>query len=249
MIGTIKEIVCYLKYQIPRVVNRSPLNKTGYVVRPKDAFKLDTNEIQRVISGIDSVLQSSSGVKVWSDEICADQRIHGFENVFAFNKEFLDHVVLIAEQYHKTPFSHFSILAAKLTFHEGNLGSGGGWHRDSAYRSQVKVIVYLTDVRNENGPFEYLPKTHSSLHKLKSYGLGSAKLRFTKEDVQGMEIKPDVLTGPAGTSIVVDTKGIHRGRPIESGCRYALTFYFFDNGDISPNIRQLINGPLSSCRT
>ena len=36
-----------------------------------------------------------------------------------------------------------------------NIGSGGAWHRDSN-RAQYKSIIYLSDVLDENGPFEYI---------------------------------------------------------------------------------------------
>lgn len=249
MIGMLKELLCYLRYQLPRIFNRSELNKVGFVQLSQDKLRLNAKEIERIVKRMDSVSIDPAGVKVWSDELGADRRIHGFENLFPFSKNFLDNVVAIAEQHHTKPLSHYSVLAAKLTFREENLGSGGGWHRDSAHRSQVKIIVYLSDVDDHNGPFEYLPGTHWSWHKLKTDGFGSSKLRFTEKDVRGMDIQPITLTGRAGSGLVVDTKGIHRGRPIASGNRYALTFYFFDNGEISPNIFRLINGSISSCRS
>ena len=36
------------------------------------------------------------------------------------------------------------------------------WHRDLEDRRVIKVFVYLTDVNEENGPFEYIPKSKAS---------------------------------------------------------------------------------------
>ena len=35
------------------------------------------------------------------------------------------------------------------------------------------------------------------------------------------------ITGKAGTLILFDASLIHRGRPLEEGCRYALTNYYY----------------------
>ena len=46
-------------------------------------------------------------------------------------------------------------MANKVSYIKNNEGSGGGWHKD-AYYTQFKSILYLTDVNNENGPFELI---------------------------------------------------------------------------------------------
>ena len=54
--------------------------------------------------------------------------------------------------------------------------------------------------------------------------------RFTEEEIFSLDIKKEdfeELNYPAGTLIFVDTSNLHRGKPLLSGSRYALTSYFF----------------------
>lgn len=66
----------------------------------------------------------------------------------------------IGESYTNCELINSHTLGAKLVPKDNNLGSGEGWHRDSVYRIQYKSIVYLTDVNENNGPFEYILGSH-----------------------------------------------------------------------------------------
>ena len=114
-----------------------------------------------------------------------------------------------------------------------NGSSGGGWHRD-AFLSQFKAMLYLTDVTEENGPFELLPESHKLRNVLK--GISKAKLkhwqsRLSDEDVgrveQSTTLKRRTFTGKAGTLILFNSTAIHRGKPIVNGERISLTNYYF----------------------
>ena len=59
------------------------------------------------------------------------------------------------------------ILGAHLKATKGSLGSGEGWHRDSWF-GQKKLMIYLSEVGLENGPFQYIPKSGHIFYKLKS---------------------------------------------------------------------------------
>ena len=69
------------------------------------------------------------------------------------------------------------------------------------------------------------------------------KRRFNEEEVRKMEEYSNeniqTLTGKAGTLILVDTRGIHRGKPIEEGERYALTNYNWITSKIPTHIKKL----------
>ena len=40
----------------------------------------------------------------------------------------------------------------------GLLGSGGGWHRDTRFKDQYKILIYLTDCKTRaEGCFKYIP--------------------------------------------------------------------------------------------
>ena len=100
-------------------------------------------------------------VKKWIDDneklgtrFFADLRIHNAEKFsHHINKFFFNSLELsqLAQDYLASEVIIQQTLAGRLTFENGNLGSGQGWHRDS-YSSQFKAMVYLTDVDESQAP-------------------------------------------------------------------------------------------------
>lgn len=124
-------------------------------------------------------------------------------------------------------------LAATIRYTPDNQGSGEGWHRDS-FVGQFKAILYLTDVTEDTGPFEYILDSHGLLSKYQDNRIYDVPLHTTRirdetvEEIIRREPKRHkVATGPAGSLVIADTTGIHRGRPLRSGNRAALTNYYF----------------------
>jgi hypothetical protein len=166
----------------------------------------------------------------------SDKRLFGAETAGPAVWRFHDDPILksIGEILGGLTLYNFVTLGARIDATADNRGSGEGWHRD-AFGFQFKAIVYLCDVTDENGPFEYL----SGSHKAWRAGFDSARGRFpvppdSRIDSQGMEkmiaeglIKPKRFTAKAGTVILVNSAGVHEGAPLKSGHRYALTNYYY----------------------
>ncbi|MBF4984773.1 phytanoyl-CoA dioxygenase family protein, partial [Nonlabens mediterrranea] len=135
---------------------------------------------------------------------------------------------------------HF-ILLGWLKKGKGNLGSGGGWHRDSPISHQFKTILYLTDVDETNGPFQFIKGSQNwknNLKVCKYLNLPLSNRRFKNEDIdslisQNVIPPPTTFTSKKGGLIIADTRGLHRGKPLENGERKAITRYHFtsDIGD------------------
>lgn len=127
----------------------------------------------------------------------------------------------------------YTYMLNKITAGKGNLGSGEGWHRDSPISPQYKAILYLTDVSDSNGPFQYMPKTNSLENIIKIAKLLNLKIsdyRYSDKNIDnlldnGFNIK--TFNAKRGTLILADTRGIHRGKIIEKNYRVALTRYNF----------------------
>jgi hypothetical protein len=78
------------------------------------------------------------------------------------------------------------------------------FHRDGDYRYFImRLFVYLADVGDGCGPFTYCPGTH---------------IKGDKAD--GTDLAPISVTGPAGTIILADTRGLHRGGRCVAGTRF-----------------------------
>lgn len=112
---------------------------------------------------------------------------------------------------------------------DSNEGSGGGLHRDS-FATQLKVLIYLTDVYDKNGPFQYLKKSNSVWYLFKSILRFGKKTRFDSENLDTNKIfeknKLESFHGKAGTLLFVDTRGLHKGKRLYEGERYAATTYY-----------------------
>jgi Phytanoyl-CoA dioxygenase (PhyH) len=97
------------------------------------------------------------------------------------------------------------------------------WHRDLDRVRDIKFFFYATDVNADNGPFEYIADSHLPSHRAFSLNDG----RFDDSWVQSRYPKGAVsMVGKAGDVFMVDTQGIHRGRPVERGLRCVLQLYF-----------------------
>jgi len=129
---------------------------------------------------------------------------------------------------------NLATLGARIDAVEANRGSGDGWHRD-AFGFQFKAIIYLCDVSEENGPFEYVCGSQKAWRVGLDYALG----RFpvppdSRVDAEAMNrmiadgvLRPRRFTAKCGTLLLVNTAGIHGGTPLKSGHRYALTNYYY----------------------
>jgi hypothetical protein len=165
----------------------------------------------------------------------ADWRIFGAERASPAVREFAAHARLMeaAECSLGLGAKNAFTMANRIRAEAGNLGSGSGWHRDSFF-DQFKAILYLTDVTEENGPFEFLLGSHRMRKKLEdrlAYRMPLHTPRVTEESVAALIARePErrrVALGSAGTLVLADTTGIHRGRPLVAGERIALTNYYY----------------------
>jgi hypothetical protein len=124
-----------------------------------------------------------------------------------------------------------------------------GWHTDT-WLFRFKAMLYLTDVGPENAPLRYLAGSHSGEHWrwtkfFSSYAAQAAPngatwpytLRSKAAAVQAKnpQFTPVVCSAPAGTVILFDTRGIHRGTTLEAGERIILNHSFWDRNDLTPS--------------
>lgn len=182
--------------------------------------KLSKDDCKKIIQIMDNIIINNPDDKVWSDQFESDVRIFNFEKYIGdyLEKFEVDRWIEAVNLYLGRNCKSWCLMANRIKPMKGNLGSGGGFHRDSPYSHQVKFIWYLTDVSSDNGPFEYLPMSHRDFAKQKGRSLGD--LRFSKVEEDVVEVTAD-----SGSLLICDTLCIHRGKPIKSGVRYAITLY------------------------
>jgi ectoine hydroxylase-related dioxygenase (phytanoyl-CoA dioxygenase family) len=214
------------------------LKKNGFVVIPNYISKKECDEI---IAKIDYCIGRYKE-KISNDENFSDQRIFGSEiiskKIERFHKNKQIHA--IGENYTGYKMKNLMTMANRVTYKKLNKGSGGGWHKDSYY-NQFKSILYLSDVNNDNGPFALIENSHKFFNTLKiAFNLlkGYPNTRFSNQEIQKLKKKKiKKVVESAGTLILVDTSLIHRGSPLKSGVRYAITNYYIPN-DLFENLQE-----------
>lgn len=222
----------------------SDLELNGVTVIPNYYSEEKCDQIK---SEIDNLINDAT-VKKWVDKDGSDTRVYGAHNhsdkIMEFHKD--QFLTRIGEQYTRCELINSHTLGARLIPTPNNLGSGQGWHRDSVFRIQYKSIVYLTDVTEENGPFEYILGSHkiSTIYKsIIENKFNSNQNRLEEEQIENFlnsnqHLYKQLYTAKKGSVILVDTRGIHRGTPIKDGNRYALTNYFMPKHHYTKDVQK-----------
>ncbi len=187
---------------------------------------------------------------LWKDGLGADERLFGIDRKSpTIRDQFLNAPMVheVLDCYEKSQNKSIFTMGGRIRYKESNLGSGQGWHRDRVDFKQTKSIVYLTDTDRRNGPFQYIQGSHKPLSILGDflkYGIDPTDSRVPDAKMDKyIAAEPERLItfeAPAGTALLVDVRGIHRGAPLLEGERYALTNYIWYNAPIPDHIQKLI---------
>lgn len=95
------------------------------------------------------------------------------------------------------------------------------FHRDCDDWKWIKMFIYLTDVTEASGPHEYVAGSHRQ-------DMLTHKGRYTDSQVSNLfgEDRIKRLVGKAGTTIMEDTYGVHRGLMPKTQHRLMLTVQY-----------------------
>jgi hypothetical protein len=101
------------------------------------------------------------------------------------------------------------------------------WHFDMDRIKWLKFFVYLTDVGPENGPHCFVKGSHKTggiAATLRAKGYS----RLTDEEVNECYPLERIVEfcAPRGTVVVEDTRGLHKGKHVQSGDRLMLQLQF-----------------------
>lgn len=251
----LKTVLKLIRSEIAFIVNERMTPKiNNYSSNYDELYREGCTVIRGYVKDPESLKLTLDGFwdneKAWSDNEGCDTRIWGgfeksnkiFKDIFTNDLDLLN----IYKKYISRNTMSSVLMANKIIPSEGNMGSGGTWHRDDKDGRQLKFILYLTNVSSENGNFRYVKRSHRLKNKFLSPFLLKSKIsdsRFNSNDIDilkkaGYEIE-DIL-GRAGDLIIVDTSGIHRGAPIKSGERIAITNYLWNLKRIPDKIKALL---------
>jgi len=102
------------------------------------------------------------------------------------------------------------------------------WHRDFNDRRLVKAFIYLVDVDEGAGPFEYVPRTAPGGELEGLWPWRPLGENYPPEDELAEKIadRAVTFTGPKGTIIFCNTSGFHRGGFATEKPRVLATFTY-----------------------
>jgi hypothetical protein len=132
----------------------------------------------------------------------------------------------------------FRMHSGVLVFqHNTKSNANTRYYHVDVFSKEFKSFLYLDDVDTGNGPFAYLRGTHRShLRRLKKQIVGNkegAETSFYERDLGPLLEREVAITGSAGTLILADVRGFHRGTPQTDRSRSVLVNYMYRHeGDL-----------------
>jgi hypothetical protein len=109
------------------------------------------------------------------------------------------------------------------------------WHRDPEDRHVVKVFLYFSDVDEDAGPFEYIRRSAEGFEYGHLWPWGESERYPPTEELEAaIPMSERILaTGSAGTLVICDTSGFHRGGYARAKPRI-LSTHTYVNKKITP---------------
>lgn len=134
-------------------------------------------------------------------------------------------LLAMIERYVQTPILYLG-AAAKCERADGAAVNQRRWHTDMEDLQVVRLIVYLSPVEIDDGPFEYLPAERSAeVRRELRYRSG-----YLTEAVADRHIAPHervAVTGAKGALIAFDgARLFHRAKPPVRRDRYSVTYSY-----------------------
>jgi hypothetical protein len=121
-------------------------------------------------------------------------------------------------------FDNVSLSISSNFNKKDNLGDAEAaqlFHFDLERPKWLKFLIYINDINLNNGPHCYVKKTH--LNNGIPFGIRSrGYVRLNDQELKKFNLESSVLTAKAGTAIIEDTRGLHKGEKLVSGYRILL---------------------------
>ncbi|MEA5504081.1 2OG-Fe(II) oxygenase [Halotia wernerae UHCC 0503] len=165
--------------------------------------------------------QSISGYKNKFTIHATSQQIMEYPEIFLWGLE--QRLLDIVENYLGLPVAYHGAYFRRDIANQVEQGSRL-WHIDKEDRKVLKIIVYLNDISEDTGPFQYVPPSlTSTIAQSLKYTSGYIRDKNMQELISSGNYK--LCIGKSGTVIFAATGSIfHRGKPPIVSDRFAIFF-------------------------
>jgi hypothetical protein len=203
----------------------------GYWERERALALRDSLE-QRLEGGEDVDYPEGAYLRFWDNRAYDEgvRRLYHVDRLYAELAELRSDPMLtrVTIAYYGVPF-HSGVLVFQ---HNTRSNANTRYYHVDAFEKEFKAFLYLDDVTEGNGPFTYLRGTHKGmatrrfLKHARWNGEGSPT-GFAPEELGSLLDTEVQISGPAGTLILADVRGFHRGSPQLDDDRSVIVNYMF----------------------
>jgi hypothetical protein len=210
------------------------LRRDGFVVVeeywPRDAALAMRDRLESLLEVGESRDFASGAYLRFRDNVAFDEGVRRIYHVDKEVPELAEHredpmIRRVVHAYYGRPFHSGTLMYQYNTKSNANTR----YHHVDAFSQEFKSFLYLDDVDDGNGPFAYIPGTQRAHIRriVKQLHHGSSATGFSEKELRGLIEREVRLTGTAGTLILADVRGFHRGTPQLSRSRSALVNYLY----------------------
>jgi hypothetical protein len=218
------------------------LRKNGFAVFPEYwprdyALRIRDLLEAQLAYGKNHDYEGRAYLRFW-DERSYDQgvrRLYHVEDVLPELKEFRHDpfVFRIVAAYYGIPL-HSGVLVFQ---HNTKTNANTRYYHIDQFGKEFKAFLYLDDVDEGNGPLAYLRGSHRRRYvRLRKQIIGNPEgspTSFYDEDLGRLLKDETPICAPAGTLILADVRGFHRGLPQQKRSRSVLVNYIVGHpGDL-----------------
>ncbi|MTJ54400.1 2OG-Fe(II) oxygenase [Anabaena sp. UHCC 0253] len=199
------------------------LKKEGVVITTLEKLKI-TSTPEMIESAQKLIPQISQHIFFQPNQIvthASPQQIMAYPKIFLWGLE--QRLLNIIEHFIGLPVAYQGAYFRRDIANGIEVGSRL-WHIDQEDRKILKIIIYLHDVSEDHGPFQYIPKPFTSkIAQCLKYTSGYIQDKIMQGVISSSIYKS--CTGIAGTVIIADTANIfHRGKPPIISDRFTIFF-------------------------
>lgn len=212
------------------------LREDGYVTIPnywseKNCSAMKTKLERYLYNKKNKDFSSGAYIRFWDDR----RHDQGVRRLYHVDREipelkklrFDPFITRIANGYYGFPF-----YSGALVFqHNTRTNYETREYHADAFTPEFKAFLYLEKVTEGNGPFTYIRSSQNAVFlRFKKELLGNKRgspTSFYEKDVKSLLKNEVKITGNAGTLILADVRGIHRGSPQKDKSRSVLVNYMF----------------------
>lgn len=236
------------------------LNLKGYYVKENFISDVDTSEILRRSLQLDGYykLDSRPDVSKFTSKF---DRKNPKGTMFFYNESEIMNIPAVQKiisdpfliNIAKSYFDALPILSAVNMWWSSKFKDtpdsecAQNFHFDMDSLKWLKFFIYITDVNQYSGPHTFVEGSH----KINSLPYSIRKLGYSRIDDKSVtenygEESQIQFDKPAGTLIVEDTKGLHKGKHIEKGDRLILQLEFTSSKFLKDTNRRISNSTISN---